>query len=39
MLFRTYGDAVLTMHERHSRILIGLRPAGKASRPIAEAMS
>ena len=39
MLFRTYGHAVLTLHERHSRILIALRPPGKASRPIAQAMS
>ena len=39
MLFRTYGHAVLTMHERHSRILIAVRPPGKASRPIASAMS
>lgn len=39
MLFRTYGHAVLTMHERHSCILIALRPPGKASRPIAYAMS
>ena len=39
MLFRTYGHAVLTMHERHSRILIALRPPGKASSPIASAMS
>ena len=39
MLFRTYGHAVLTMHERHSRLLIALRPPGKASRPIANAMS
>ena len=31
MLFRTYGHAVLTMHERHSRILIAVRPPGKAS--------
>ena len=34
MLFRTYGQAVLTMHERHSRLLIALRPQGKASAPI-----
>ena len=33
MLFRTYGQAVLTMHERHSRLLIALRPQGKASAP------
>ena len=39
MLFKTYGHAVLTMHERHSRILIAVRPPGKASRPIADAMS
>ena len=39
MLFRTYGHAVLTMHERHSRILIAVRPPGKASGPIAEAMA
>ena len=39
MLFKTYGHAVLTMHERHSRILIAVRPPGKASSPIAGAMS
>ena len=39
MLFRTYGQAVLTLHERHSRALIALRPGGKASAPIAGAMS
>ena len=39
MLFRTYGQAVLTMHERHSRLLIALRPQGKASAPIAAAMA
>ena len=39
MLFSTYGHAVLTMHERHSRILIAVRPPGKASSPIASAMS
>ncbi len=38
MLFSTYGQAVLTLHERHSRVLIALRPGGKASRPIASAM-
>ena len=26
MLFRTYGQAVLTLHERHSRLLLALRP-------------
>ena len=39
MLFRIYGHAVLAMHERHSRMLIALRPPGKASAPIADAMS
>ena len=39
MLFRTYGHAVLAMHERHSRILIAVRPPGKASGPIADAMT
>ena len=39
MLFRTYGQAVLTLHERHSRLIIALRPPGKASDPIAEAMT
>lgn len=38
MLFRTYGQAVLALHERHSRLLIALRPQGKASGPIAGAM-
>ena len=39
MLFRTYGQAILTLHERHSRLLIALRPPGKASNPIASAMT
>lgn len=39
MLFSRYGQAVLTLHERHSRLLIALRPPGKASSPIANAMS
>ena len=39
MLYRTYGQAVLTMHERHSRLLIARRPQGKASAPIAAAMA
>ena len=38
MLFRTYGQAVLTLHERHSRLLIATRPPGKAAEPIATAM-
>ena len=39
MLFRTYGQVILTLHERHSRLLIALRPQGKASDPIALAMA
>ena len=35
MLFRTYGQAVLTLHERHSRLLLAARPPGKAAEPIA----
>ena len=39
MLFRTYGQAVLTVHERHSRLLLAVRPPGKAAPPIAEALA
>ena len=39
MLFRTYGQAILTLHERHSRLLIAARPPGKAAAPIARAMT
>lgn len=35
MLFSKYGQAVLTLHERHSRLLIAARPASKAADPIA----
>ena len=38
MLFRIYGQAILTLHERHSRLLIAARPPGKAAAPIAQAM-
>jgi transposase, IS30 family len=34
MLFRTYGQAVLTLHERTSRLLLAVRPPGKAAEPI-----
>ena len=37
MLFRTYGQVVLTLHERHSRLLIARRAPGKAADPIAQA--
>ena len=39
MLFRTYGQAVLTVHERHSRLLLAVRPPGKAAAPIAQALA
>ena len=38
MLFSTYGQAILTLHERHTRLLIAVRPPSKASEPIAKAM-
>ncbi len=39
MLVRTYGQAVLTVHERHSRLLVAVRPPGKAAAPIATALT
>ena len=39
MLFRTAGQAVLTLHERHSRLLLAARPPGKAAAPIARVLS
>ena len=38
MLFRTYGQAVLTLQERHSRLLLATRPPGKAAGPIADTL-
>ncbi len=35
MMFARYGHAILTLHERSSRLLIAARPPGKASEPIA----
>ena len=35
MLFSKYGQAVLTVHERKSRILLATRPPNKAAGPIA----
>lgn len=35
MLFARYGQAVLTLHERKSRILIGHRPANKSANLVA----
>ena len=39
MFFRTYGQAVLTLHERTSRLLLAVRPPGKAVAPIAHALT
>ncbi|MGH8015167.1 MAG: IS30 family transposase [Candidatus Zixiibacteriota bacterium] len=39
MLFKTYGQAILTLHERRSRLLIAVRPPSKAAEPIAQAMA
>src|SRR5205823_14723 len=36
MLFSKYGQAVLTVHERHSRLLLATRPPNKAAEPIAK---
>jgi IS30 family transposase len=35
MLFAKYGQAVLTLHERHSRLLLAVRPPNKAADLIA----
>ena len=39
MLFRTSGQAVLTVQERHARLLLAVRPPGKAAAPIATALA
>ena len=39
MLFSTYGQAILTLHERHSRLLIAVRLQSKAAKPIAKVMT
>ncbi len=36
MLFSKYGQAVLTIHERQSRLLLATRPSTKAAEPIAQ---
>jgi len=38
MLFRIYGQVILALHERHSRLLIAVRPRGKSADPIAKAL-
>ncbi len=37
-LVRVYGQAVLTLHDRHSRRLLAVRPPSKAAGPIAQAL-
>ncbi|MHC4718469.1 MAG: IS30 family transposase [Planctomycetota bacterium] len=39
MLFRIYGQAVLTLHERYSRLLIAVRLPSKEAEPTAQAMT
>src|SRR5450432_2875839 len=36
MMFSRYGQAILTLHERSSRLLIATRLPGKAARPVAK---
>jgi transposase, IS30 family len=38
MLFRTYGQAILTLHERSSRVLAILRQPNKRAAPVATAI-
>jgi transposase, IS30 family len=39
MLFSQYGQAILTLHERSSRLLIAAKPQSKAALPIAAAIA
>ncbi len=39
MLFSIYGQAVLTLHDRHSRLLLAVRSPSKAAAPIARALT
>lgn len=39
MMFARYGQAVLTLHERSSRLMIAVRLAGKAARPVAQTIA
>jgi IS30 family transposase len=36
MLFAKYGQAILALHERSSRLILAARPKGKMARPIAQ---
>jgi IS30 family transposase len=39
ILFARYGQAILTLHERSSRVLLATRPPNKAADPIAEQLT
>ncbi len=39
MLFRLYGQVILALHERHSRLLLAARLPGKAAAPIAHRLA
>ena len=39
MLFAQYGQAILTLHDRFSRLLIAAKPQSKAAKPIATAIA
>jgi IS30 family transposase len=39
MLFAKYGQAILTMHERHSRVIIAVRPPNKQAAGVARRMT
>jgi IS30 family transposase len=39
MLFAKYGQTVLTLHERTSRLLVAIKPQSKAALPIAAAIA
>ena len=39
MLFAKYGQAILTMHERHSRVILAARPPNKKAAGVARRMT
>jgi IS30 family transposase len=39
MMFARYGQAILTLHERSSRLTIAVRLPGKAARPVAQTIT